>query len=823
MTIEPFIERWPGKSAGPSGVEHPAAYHMLDVAAVAERLIAPFGFDDTLWEALILLVALHDIGKVNVAFRAMLLEGTAQVQGRHWEVSEVYLRRFNPLMAMRTARSDLLYAATAGHHGRPPGRDLERDTARIVAAAGVDGMRDAADLTTAMAALWPKAALADIPLNQARDLSWWLPGLVAAADWIGSNTEWFQPVAAGPDLAAYLDLARDKAAVAVAAAGLASPAPGTARLFDFDLRPMQAACDGIALVDGPMLAVIEDETGAGKTEAALLLAQRMMAAGKGRGLFFALPTMATADAMFARACGVVGRMFQGSPSVTLAHGRSGLSSAFHDVVAKAAAGDGEIVCSDWLADNRRRALLADVGVGTIDQALLAVLPTKFATLRLFGLSSKILIVDEVHELGDPYMAVALKQLLEAHRRAGGSAILLTATLPLQQRAELLAIYGGAHDDAAYPALTVAGGAVQVDFPKTVGARGPVRVERLADAAAVVTLLAEQAGRGAACVWVRNAVDDAIAGVEALRALGVQADLLHARFALVDRKRIEAAVTGRFGAQGQGRAGRVVVATQVLESSMDLDFDVMVSDLAPMASLIQRAGRLWRHMQVRPRESRPVQAPVLYALSPDPGRVENGRWLQGALDRGAYVYPQDVAWRTAERLFAVGEIVAPSGLRALIEAVEGGAENLPEPLHPAENERLGNSFAQANQGWRNTVDLDAGYRAGGVAADDAEYPTRLGQVQRVLVLARWVSGRLVPWAEGSQVQAWALSEVTSAAHRLDALPLPDQSAPEIQAIRADWPEWKKAILCPVAEDGTICEGLCYQADRGLLFTAPQTRG
>ena len=790
---------------------------MLDVAAVAEQLILPFGFDQPMREALILLAALHDIGKVNAAFRDMLATGARQIHGRHWEVSEVYLLRFNPLSAMRPARSALLYAAAAGHHGRPPGKDTVRDRDRMVAAAGTQALQDAADLTRAMTALWPGAALAEPSREKARDLSWWLPGLVAAADWIGSNAEWFVPVAPGPDLAGYLDLARQKAVLAVAAAGMASPPPGATRLFDFALRPMQSACAEMDLPDGPMLAVIEDETGAGKTEAALLLAQRMMVNGRGRGLFFALPTMATADAMFQRACDVVGRMFQGKPSVTLAHGRSVLSEPFHDLVWRDRAAQDEITCSPWLADNRRRALLADVGIGTIDQALLSVLPTRFSTLRHFGLSSKILIVDEVHELGDPYLAVALKQLLLAHRRAGGSAILLTATLPLQQRAELLAIYGGTNDDPAYPALTVAGGQARADFSQAVGARGPVQVQRLGEAAEVVALLAGRAARGAACLWVRNAVDDAIAGVEALRVAGVQAELLHARFALCDRKRIERAVIERHGKNGKDRAGRVVVATQVLESSMDLDFDVMVSDLAPMASLIQRAGRLWRHMQARPPQHRPVPAPVLHVLSPDPARVENAHWLQGVLDRGAFVYPQDVAWRTAERLFSVGQIPAPSGLRALIQAVEDETV----PLQRAELDRLGAGMAQAARGWQNTVKLDDGYRMGGAASDDAEYPTRLGQLQRVLVLARRADQGLVPWAEGRE--GWALSEVTASAHRLDALPLPDQSAAEIQAIRADWPDWKQAVLCPVEADGTICEGLRYTADQGLLFVAPRQRG
>ncbi|MBL4556870.1 MAG: DEAD/DEAH box helicase [Rhodobacteraceae bacterium] len=177
-----------------------------------------------------------------------------------------------------------------------------------------------------------------------------------------------------------------------------------------------------------MLAIIEDETGAGKTEAALILAQRMLLAGKGRGLFVALPTMATADAMFRRTVQVVGKLFGMGATLTLAHGRAGLSVDFRDIVDAAVKSEDDATCSQWLSESRRRALLADVGVGTIDQALLAVLPVKFQTLRHFGLSSKILIVDEVHELGEPYIGAELEALLRMHKAAGGSAILLTATL-----------------------------------------------------------------------------------------------------------------------------------------------------------------------------------------------------------------------------------------------------------------------------------------------------------------------------------------------------------------------------------------------------------
>ncbi|MFN4130313.1 MAG: CRISPR-associated helicase Cas3', partial [Paracoccaceae bacterium] len=803
---------WPGKSPPETGsVEHPAIYHMLDVAAVAEYLIAPFGFDMQRRDALVLLIALHDLGKINEAFRRMLRGEAAGGGYRHWEVSEVLLRHQDDLLAAHLGsephRRAALYAAVAGHHGRPPDLGFppsrmaarsfgEMDEVLKLAGAGVAASRE---VIAAFAALWPEASLEGLSLEESQTLGWWLAGLTTTADWVGSNTDWFAPCATPMPLDEYLAGARVAAQQAVQQAGLGGAVLRDGALFDFALRPMQAACAQVPLAEGPMLAVIEDETGAGKTEAALLLARRMLAAGKGRGLFVALPTMATADAMFARAAKVVGRMFD-APRVTLAHGRAGLSQEFRDIQQSPAQSPDDVTCTGWLAQSRRRALLADVGVGTIDQALLAVLPVKFQVLRYFGLSSKILIVDEVHELGEPYIGAELEALLRMHRAAGGSAILLTATLPLAQRARLLAVYGGVAQSRAYPALTVAGGAAVEDFPQTTGAKGPVRVTRLGAASDAVALIAGAAAQGAACVWVRNSVDDAIAAVQMLQAAGVAADLLHARFALTDRKRIEAMARARFGKDGQGRAGRVLVGTQVLESSLDFDFDVMVSDLAPMAALVQRAGRLWRHMAERPRATRPVPAPVLHVLSPDPAQVDDDRWLQGVLGGGAHVYPIADQWRTADHLFALGEITAPSGLRGLIEAVHGEtARAVPPPLELREIEAAGAGMAARGHAAQNIVDFAAGYRLGGRGDDDASYPTRLGEEQQVLVLACHGQGGLRPWAEEAE-EGWALSEVSASRKRLARFDLPDQSAPEIAAVTRDWPDWKRAALriCPVAE-------------------------
>lgn len=809
---------WPGKSAVGGGIEHPALYHMIDVGAVAEQLLAPIDLPPEIKDFYALAAALHDLGKISASFRDMLRVGKPQDAGRHWEVTELWLTEFDAEFANLAEGRRLregLYAAIAGHHGRPPWRE---DWTKMRIAAGSEARADAQAALLQLKALWPEARY-DLPRSETAAQTWWLPGLIAVADWLGSNPAFFPPVAAGPDAAAYLAVARERAAAAVCLAGLDVPPLGQAPILpaDWGLRPMQQAARDIVLPEGPVLALIEDETGSGKTEAALILAQRMMQAGKGRGMFFALPTMATANAMFARAADLVGRLYEQAPSLALAHGRAALSAQFRELIGRDP-GPGEAGCSAWLADDRRRALLATIGVGTIDQALLSGLPVRHAMLRHYALSQKILIVDEVHEMGDPYMVEELCQLLALHRRMGGSAILMTATMPVALRARLCRAFGAMPPEGlAYPALSIAGHAQIRDLP-SVNTRGPVGVARVASAEAALDLLQSAAAAGAATLWVRNAVDDAIAAVEALRARGVAADLLHARFALCDRLRHEARALSTFGKGREARPGRVLVATQVVESSLDLDFDVMVSDLAPIPALVQRAGRLWRHMDLRPRSGRPCPGPVLHVLAPDPDQVEDAHWLRQILDRGAFTYPLDLQWRAARALFAAGRIEAPGGLRGLIEeGLAGGS--LPEPLEQAERDRLGQGFAQGDLARQNLIDLTAPYRTIKGFSDDAEFPTRLGRAQRVLILARRVAGQLVPLDGGCwSAESRQRSEVSAAAWKIDALAMPDQTVPEIAAVKRDWPDWQQArvILCPLGAAGEICEGLSYDPERGLLI-------
>jgi CRISPR-associated endonuclease/helicase Cas3 len=241
--------------------------------------------------------------------------------------------------------------------------------------------------------------------------SWSLAGLTVLADWIGSRQSWFPYAAPDRDPRAYLvDVARPRALEALRLAGIAptqvSTATGYRALTGEAPRPspIQSWAEMVELPDGPFVAVVEDVTGGGKTEAALILAHRLLAAGRARGMYLALPTMATANAMYERLATCYRRLFADgeTPSLALAHGSArlhkGFRASFEGVADPERAFEREedpetekdpsgAACAAWLADDRRRAFLADVGVGTIDQAFLAVLPARTRSSKPRTISS----------------------------------------------------------------------------------------------------------------------------------------------------------------------------------------------------------------------------------------------------------------------------------------------------------------------------------------------------------------------------------------------------------------------------------------------------
>ena len=832
---------------------HPLLAHSLDVAAVALLLPRRLKFG-LAGQTMGFLVALHDIGKFSRPFQAKAAEywpvaalgslttANQPPSGPGHDALGLYLLRdvlgqrldevLPPREGSRRGWTDAhrghLFRALAGHHGRPP-QEPEVAPGRNVLCEGC--LASARNFVEAMYEVFrPSPLTRPTEQHDVARLGWHLAGLVTLADWLGSRQAWFPyvPPEAVADPAAYLwSHALPLAAAALAASGLsaATPSPFTGLRGLFPVialpSPVQRWAETVPLPAGPVLAVIEDVTGSGKTEAAVTLAHRLLAAGRADGIFLGLPTMATASAMFGRLADSYRGLFapEARPSLALAHSRADLDPRFAAALQPEALPPAkrtvdpadepaEAHCAAWLAEDRRRALLAQVGVGTLDQALLAALPVRHAPLRLKGLTGKVLIVDEAHAF-DPYMRRELVALLRFHAALGGSAVLLSATLPHAVRQGLVDAFRdglGAAPQALvhreYPLATLAtiDGSEETPCDVRPGLARRVAATRLANEEVAVDRIVTAAATGAAVAWVRNTVDDAIVAADALRARGLTPLLFHARFVMVDRLAIEAEVLRRFGRDSVGEARRcVLVATQVIEQSLDLDFDLLCTDLAPADLLIQRAGRLWRHQ----RDSRPVPGPELLVVSPEPVADPPADWIARPLPGTAAVYRDPaLLWRSAREVFARGALTTPQDMRPLIEATFDRATDgaVPAALAIASDRAEGKEMAEVGIASQNVLDVWRGYnRDAGLWESETRTPTRLEDRPTVsLRLARLRDGIVVPYAENPDPRrAWALSEVSVAKYRIATCPPPHGLAAAIEVARAQWGRWEREFGASLA--------------------------
>ena len=879
-----LIERHWGKArggeAGPGW--HSLAYHALDVAAVMDAMLdadearlgplVAMGAGDAaaVRAGLVLAAALHDLGKHDPAFQAKAPEvppGRARAgrglddpghdrtglamwaaRGRDW------LGAGRRLSGAQT-RLDLWVRAACCHHGR----GWPSDGSAVAPRLDPEDW-EAADAYVRFALGMPETAawrgLTDTDDESGREDdadAAWVAGLVTQADWLGSNRERFGYRDAAMDAAAYWADARGRAqdvlldrSVGLVVAPRAAPLTlaEALRVPDPEPTPLQRWAAEAPLPDAPCLAVIEDLTGAGKTEAAAVLASRMVAAGRATGVYWAMPTMATANAMYARAAPLVETIYGPEASAALMGGKRGLNAVF--AAARAAGSDAEaadavggtdtvpaeVVCAEWLAQDGRLGFLAPVGAGTIDQALLGILPSRHFPVRLAGLGPRVLIVDEAHAY-DSYTGRLLEELLRVHARAGGSAVVLSATLTSALHGRLVRAWrAGRGDGTAPPAplalpcatLVWAGGDASESFEGAADRRGARRdtpVAWLRAPAEAVRVLAEAAGRGAACLWVRNTVQDAAEGRAMLAEAGVEARLFHSRLTAGDRGRVERDLLARFGPDGTDRAG-VVVATQVAEQSLDVDFDAMVSDLAPYDALVQRAGRLHRHRRDRPEG---YGAPVLHVLSPAPTDEAGAGWYADAFPVAQWVYPaHGRLWRGARRIEMDGGLRLASGRpRDLLDWVYAEEDGTPEALAAHDRLAEGEAIGERQQGALAGARLHLGYPHDDFR-DEERAVTRLGSKDVPVLLARVEGGRLLPWErdEPDRWRAWALSEIAVRERDYGEGVVPEGLEGAVAAVTKGRPCLHVWVL-DEAGRGRVRRGegavsVNYSADCGLTFTA-----
>ncbi len=699
---------------------HPLIYHLIDVGectlalwdyALSEqtrRTFADFLNLDIKATGRILAfwASLHDLGKAGPGFQrkyppavsvlkdiGFIFPEATPKPAPHGQVSAWALERLlpdepghSPDIAKKIGR------AVGGHHGSWPSLIELQSLDRQIADKGDETWNSArVELIKVVRGVFSPPAAFQFPGDPQEEntLLALFSGLVSVADWIGSMSEYFtfEPSFFEPEEYARhsMKLAED-ALCHLGWIGWQSDGQlqSFTQMFPFPPRDVQQAVFNVAEnLEQPALLVLEAPTGSGKTETALYLADTWLQTNRGRGIYVAMPTQATSNQMFDRVKRFLSSRYPDEViNYHLVHGGALLAEKDHEPESKDVADDesapraGSIRAQGWFLP-RKRTLLAPFGVGTVDQALMSVLQTRHFFVRLFGLGQKVLVFDEVHAY-DTYMSTLLERLLAWLRTIGTSVILLSATLPENTRQRLAAAWLGKKQvelpSANYPRLTLVTGQQVRVAPLPQPAPGTLNLAWID--AEVTGLTDELAGRlkaGGCAAVICNRVTRAQEVYEAVKKAGIVEPenliLFHARFPFDWREEIEKRVLDKFTKGGRRPHKAVVVATQVIEQSLDLDFDYMISDLAPIDLLLQRAGRLHRHSENDADRPALLKNPVMVIIRPEEidGLPKFGR--------DEYVYEYAVLLRTWLALNGKHGLTLPQEISGLIESVYG-AKTMP---------------------------------------------------------------------------------------------------------------------------------------------------
>lgn len=609
-----------------------------------------------------LIAACHDIGKVSPYFyeklRRSCTEGKTTLKplnginpelekewGGHAGVSQVAAKALDvpPYVAEILGQ----------HHGfSPPVAGLRGDSSSC---GGPLWQKERAALVAELKRRlhcedWPKVN----SVSQARLLA----GLTSVSDWIGSGAFFEDPTKPWQEC---IELALNDA-------GFVRPEYhlnlSFEQIFGFSPRPAQQQL--IDSIVGPGLYVLEAPMGSGKTEAALYAAYRQLAAGQACGVYFALPTQLTSNKIYERFSeflhGNKDKQLPGILSSKCEH----RSLLLHSKAWLLDTEMGEEGCPGgaWF-NHAKRGLLAPFAVGTVDQALMAAMNVRHGFVRAFGLAGKVVILDEVHTY-DAYTSTLLNALVELLRELHCTVIILSATLNRERRQQLL---GSAVNEEAYPLISAAPSQQPVsEWPVSVETNSEVSVRLLKYLPEALAEALERASHGQQVLWIENTVAEAQERYLDLAAraaeLGIACGLLHSRFTTNDRQSIEDHWVGLFGKEGwkvRPQQGRILVGTQILEQSLDIDADFLVSRFAPTDMLLQRFGRLWRHVDT-PRK--PTACCEAWILAPD--LMQAIATPDVAFGHSAYVYSPYVLCRSLEVWQGKKLLCLPQDIRVLIE-------------------------------------------------------------------------------------------------------------------------------------------------------------
>jgi CRISPR-associated endonuclease/helicase Cas3 len=441
-----------------------------------------------------------------------------------------------------------------------------------------------------------------------------------------------------------------------------------ANIFSFQWNTLQKELQEIVQPQGGVY-ILEAPMGMGKTEAALYVAYTLLQTHKVRGIYFALPTRLTSDKIYERVLQFTEKIVSdGNGVTTLLHSTAWLYQT--ELGADAAPG------ASWFT-TAKRGILAPFAVGTIDQALMAVLNVRHNFVRYFGLAGKLVILDEVHSY-DTFTGTIIKRLIAELVGLHCTVIILSATLTEQQKRELLAelVQAEPQTSSAYPLITAINrldgqGFKKQEKPFEVMEHRKVVVHYETDQNRLITEAITRARNGYQVLWIENTVAEAQEIYSSILNTYSTADtipcgLLHSRFTLIDRSNKERIWISRFGKTGFGerqKSGSILVGTQVLEQSLDIDADFLITRLCPSDMLFQRVGRLWRHNSLQ--DARPDGShPEVRIIGPEKEQIMKD---EHAFGPSGYVYSPYVLYRSFECWSERQVITIPDDIRSLLEA------------------------------------------------------------------------------------------------------------------------------------------------------------
>lgn len=647
----------------------PLWMHLEDTAGIMKYLLKEFVSDSfsfscelergILDKTAVFLAYVHDIGKATIGFqykisysvphRLSVLEHYGLIMPCTMDKSKIKDTPHGLAgeeILLYSGCNESIAAVVGAHHGVPSengnvrNQELSQSKNDIIGYENYFGITSSSENRKCLEKAWKiliDKALKESGFESIYDLpklsvkaQMLLSGLLIAADWIASNTEYFPLISVDDtgnegvypyriiNATESIDFPQKWKSYTEKYCDTAFKNVFGFIPSDIQRKVLQKAEE----IESPGLFILEAPMGCGKTEAALSCAEILASKFKKNGLFFGLPTQATANGIFPRIQSWAEMQSEDFyHSIALKHGNAEMNTAFQKIQKGIPEGetDSGLIVHSWFCDNKK-ACLADFVIATVDQMLMAALKRRHVMLLHLGLSEKVVIIDEVHAY-DAYMNRYLERALQWLGAYHTPVILLSATLPAQRRDSMLKAYLGMkksdkcpEENLSYPLLTWTDkNEIKQEVLPYTGKHSSVIIRKCSDND-ILPVVNEVISNGGCVGIILNTIDRAQKTAESLRReLTENVLLYHAQYIMPDRTKREEEILERIGknSTAETRKGLVIAGTQVLEQSLDIDFDLLITDICPMDLLLQRMGRLHRHE----RSERPdcVKKPVCYVI------------------------------------------------------------------------------------------------------------------------------------------------------------------------------------------------------------------